>query len=82
MRLRFRVDGGINNYGGETLGASQNQFIMATLAKLSIGSRLLVNMRVPTELAGSCEIAVSGRVVAVSRLAGGKFGYQVEMEHC
>jgi hypothetical protein len=84
MSLHFRVDGGGHYYSGETIGVSPNQFIMATLAKLAVGSRLLVSIRVPVEVSGSsfCDVAVSGSIVSVSRLSDGKFGYQVEMEHC
>lgn len=81
--LRFSVEGGFHEYGGETISISPKHFLMTSLAKLRVGSRLIVKMRIPPEIPGGTfnEVRVAGVMICGCKLAGGNFGYQVEMEH-
>ena len=60
----FRIEGGIHEYGGETGAIAPKQFIIKTLAKVSVGSRLMLKVRVPAEVPGvpSAEVGLTGRV--------------------
>ena len=84
LPLRFEIEGGRFEYSGETIGISPKHFIMVTVAKLRLGSRLRVQIRVPAELSGSAfsEVEIAGWVISGSEMADAKFGYQVEIDQC
>lgn len=82
LPLRFCVGAGAIEHTGETIGISQQHFILSSPIELQVGLRLMMKIRVPVEVSGSpfSEIAVCGRIVCGSRLADAAFGYQVELE--
>ncbi|MGB7439242.1 MAG: hypothetical protein WBR26_10375 [Candidatus Acidiferrum sp.] len=82
LPVRFRVGAATLEHRGETLGISAEQFILSTTLKLQTGLRLTMRIRVPPEISGNplSEIEMCGRIVSMSELPDGKFGYQVELD--
>jgi hypothetical protein len=82
LPVRFRVATGVTEYQGETIGISPRHLLLSTDAQLQAGLRLSLRVRVPMEISGSpfSEIHFSGRVLAGAELAGGNFGYHLEID--
>lgn len=83
LPVRFRVGSGLIEYQGETIGVSPRHLLFSTDAQLQPGLRLSLQVRVPMEISGSpfSEVHFSGRVLAGTELAGGTFGYHLEIDH-
>jgi hypothetical protein len=82
LPFRFRIGAFSREYSGETMGISPELLIMRTSAELQVGLRLQIHVLIPVEVSGQpfSEISASGRVISVSQLPDGMFGYQVEFE--
>ena len=66
----------------QALNISRNGLFFASPQRLKVGSKLSLNLRVPTELSGSVfsELRCRGRVVHEQELKDGTIGYGVEIE--
>lgn len=82
MPVRFQIAGDAEEHEGETFGFSPEQLFMSTLHEVPVGTELAITIRVPVELSGSSfnEVAFSGKVLSVSKLARNTFGCQVAIE--
>jgi len=82
LPVRFHVAPGVTEYQGETIGISPRHLLLSTDAELQPGLRLSLQVRVPMEISGSpfSEVHFSGRVLAGTELAGGNFGYHLEID--
>jgi len=82
LPVRFRVSSGVTEYLGETIGVSPRYLLLSTDAQLQPGLHLSLQVRVPMEISGSpfSEIHFSGHVLAGTELAGGNFGYHLEID--
>ena len=82
LAVRFHIAGDDEEHEGETLGFSPEQLFMSTLVEVPVGAELAITIRVPVELSGSPfnEVAFSGKVLSVSKLARNTFGCQVAIE--
>jgi hypothetical protein len=80
--FRFRIGVSSREYSGETMGISPNLLIMRTFTELQVGLRLQIRIPLPVEISGRpfSEFEAIGRVVSVSQLPDGIFGYQIEFE--
>jgi hypothetical protein len=80
--LRFWIDGEPDEHLGETLGIALRHAILRSAMDPLDGMRLRVKFRFATGDAShdSSELDLLGWVVGVSKLPGGKFGTQVELE--
>ena len=66
----------------QTLNISCSGLFLLSPQRLKVGSKLSLNLRVPTEISGSVftELRCRGRVVHEQELRDGRLGYGVEIE--
>lgn len=78
----YELDSADSEISTRTINNSRSGLFLKSPHRLQVGSKLSLNLRVPTEISGSAfsQLRCRGRVVREEVLSDGTSGYGVELE--